>query len=404
VNWADLSDSGFPALLHRFLARPGPHTAAFYMALFMAMGVHAPFWPIWLEDWGLTAAEIGLYTALGVGVRMVAGLALPALADRLDARRATLVACALIAAGLFLSHLWIESRGVLLAATLGVGVTLAGIGPIGEALGVAAARHFGFAYARARGLGSIGFLGANLAVGALMVRTGSGIALWWIVACLLLTAALAVHHPGGRKVQGQTPPKLRELWRLMVDPVFAIFMLAVVFTQGSHAIFLAFGTIRWRTLGLGEGEIGALWAMSVAVEIVFLVLIGAWATRRAGPVGAMALGGAAGVLRWGVMMFDPTGWVLWPVQGLHALTFAAGHLGAIAFITQAIPARYGAAAQGATASMAVGVLLALGMLAGSAVYPLLGGLTYGIGVAFSTIGLGFCWWLRRRWRGEELAA
>jgi PPP family 3-phenylpropionic acid transporter len=372
------------------------------MALFMAMGVHAPFWPIWLEDWGLTAAEIGFFTALGVGVRMIAGLAIPALADRLEARRLTLVVCALVAVGLFLSHLWIESRSTLLAATLAIGVMLAGIGPIGEALGVAAARHYGFAYARARGLGSIGFLGANLAVGALMVRTGSGIALWWIVACLLATAALAVRHPGGRRVQGQTPPKLREIGRLVVDPIFAIFMLAVGFTQGSHAIFFAFGTIHWRNLGIGEAEIGALWAMSVAAEIVFLVLVGAWATRRLGAVGAMALGGGAGVLRWGMMMFDPTGWVLWPAQGLHALTFAAGHLGAIAFITQAIPARYGAAAQGATASMAVGILLALGMLAGAVIYPLLGGLSYGIGVGFSAVGLGFCWLLWRRWRGEEL--
>jgi PPP family 3-phenylpropionic acid transporter len=196
---------------------------------------------------------------------------------------------------------------------------------------------------------------------------------------------------------------LREIWRLVLDPVFAIFMLVVGFLQGSHAVFIAFGTIHWRTLGIGEAEIGALWAISVASEIVFMVLIGSWVTWRLGAAGTMALGGVAGLLRWGVMMFDPVGWVLWPVQGLHGLTFAASHLGAIAFISLAIPARYGAAAQGATGSMAVGVLLALGMLAGAALYPALGGLTYGIGVAFSAIGLGFCWWLRRRWRGEELA-
>ena len=51
---------------------------------------------------------------------------------------------------------------MLLAATLAVGAALAGIGPIAEALGVAAARRHGFAYAQARGLGSLGFLAANL--------------------------------------------------------------------------------------------------------------------------------------------------------------------------------------------------------------------------------------------------
>ncbi len=387
----------------RRLASPAVHTAAFYVAFFMTTGVHAPFWPVWLEDWGLSAAEVGFYTALGVGVRMVAGLVLPAIADRLDARRMTIVVCALAGVVLFIGHLWIETRAVLLLATLAVGVVLAGIAPIGEALGVAAARHFGFAYARVRGVGSAGFLLANLAGGAAIARWGSEVALWWIAACLLATGLLALRHPGGRKVQGQAPPRLREIGRLVMNPVFAAFMLAAGFTQGSHAVFLAFGTIHWRSLGIGEAEIGALWAGPVALEIGFLLLVGARITARLGPVGAMALGAAAGLLRWGLMMADPVGPLLWAAQSLHVLTFAAAHLGAIAFIMQAVPARYGAAAQGATASMATGILLAIGMLAAAAVYPLIGGLTYGIGVAFSAVGLGFCWRLGRRWRGQELA-
>jgi hypothetical protein len=35
-------------------------------------------------------------------------------------------------------------------------------------------------------------------------------------------------------------------------------------------------------------------------------------------------------------------------------------------------------------------------------YPLLGGRTYTIGTLFSAIGLGFTFWLARRWSGEEL--
>lgn len=103
------------------------------------------------------------------------------------------------------------------------------------------------------------------------------------------------------------------------------------------------------------------------------------------------------------MMLDPTGLILWPLMGLHALTFAVGHLGAMAFIMRAVPMRFGAAAQGAAAAMAAGLVLALGMAAAALVYPLLGGLTYGIGVAMSAIGLVICAWLSRVWRGEELA-
>ncbi len=134
-----------------------------------------------------------------------------------------------------------------------------------------------------------------------------------------------------------------------------------------------------------------------------MLLVGTAAIQRLGPVRAMALSALGGILRWGAMMADPTGFWLWPIQSLHALTFAMGHLGAIAFISRAVPDRYAAAAQGATGAMAVGGVMALGMALAAAVYPELGGRTYGIGVVFSGLGLGLCGLLVRRWRGEELA-
>jgi PPP family 3-phenylpropionic acid transporter len=377
-------------------------TSAFYMAYFMMSGVHMPFWPLWLEDWGLSPAEVGLFTAAGMGARVVAGLTVPAAADRLDRRRHTIAACLLAATALFLAHLWIGAKAVLLAATLSVGAALAGIGPISEALGVAASRAHAFPYAQARGVGSMGFLAANLAVGALIARVGVDLALWWIVACLSLAAVLVVRHPGGRRVQGQAPPRLGEIGRLFVNPTFALFVATAAFIQAGHAVFYGLGSVHWVGLGLSEGRIGALWAAGVGAEIVFMLTFGAWAVGRLGAVGAMAAAGAAGVLRWGAMTLDPVGWTLWPLQGLHAATFALGHLGAMAFVAEAVPQRFGAAAQGAMNSIGMGLVLALAMAAAAALYPLLGGRTYGIGVALSGVGLALCLLLARRWRGGTL--
>jgi PPP family 3-phenylpropionic acid transporter len=385
------------------LSRPGLHTTAFYMAFFMAMGVHAPFWPLWLEAWGLSAAEVALYVALGTGVRIVAGLAIPALADRLDRRRRTIAACAVVAAATFVAHLWIVERPALLVATLITGAAIAGIGPIAEALGVAAARAFGFPYAETRGLGSIGFLAANLGMGALIGVAGPNLALWWIVGCMVLVVALVATHPGGRRVQGQAPPRLGEIGALIGNRVFALFLATAALCQASHAVFFALASVHWASLGIGAATIGGLWAASVAAEIVFMVAIGAWTVARLGPVAAIAVSGAAGVLRWGAMAFDPPVWMLWPLQGAHALTFALGHLGAVAFIARAVPPRYGASAQGAMAALATGSVLLLAMLLAAALYPSIGGGTYGIAAALSALGLGLCALLARRWRGETLA-
>lgn len=386
------------------LSRPGLHTTGFYVALFLATGVHLPFWPLWLSDWGLTPSEIGLYTALGIAVRIVAGIVIPAIADRLDARRWTLAACAAGGAVLFLGHLGITTRPVLLAATVGTGVAFAGITPISEALGLAAARVWHFPYAEARGIGSTGYLVANVAAGALIGIAGSWVALWWIVVCLLAAAALAIRHPGGGQVRTTAPPpRLREMSRLMVNGSFVLFIGAVAFLQASHSVLYSLATIHWRELGIGDGDIGLLWAVSVAAEILFMVVLGTVVIERLGAVATMALAGLAGVLRWGVMMLDPVGVWLWPIQALHSLTFGAGHLGAMAFIAMAVPERYAAAAQGASATMAAGAVMAFGMALGAWLYPSLGGQTYGIGLAFSAIGLGFCVALGRRWRGGELS-
>ena len=95
---------------------------------------------------------------------------------------------------------------MLLAATVAVGVSMAGTGPLAEALGVAAARARRFPYSPVRGLGSTGFLAANLIVGALIARTGSGVALWWIVGCMAAPRAPRPAHPGGRDGRGPAAP------------------------------------------------------------------------------------------------------------------------------------------------------------------------------------------------------
>ncbi|MBP7242225.1 MFS transporter [Amaricoccus sp.] len=384
------------------LSRPGLHTTAFYIAFFMAMGVHAPFWPLWLEHWGLTPSEVGFYVAVGTGVRVVAGLVLPAWADRLDGRRMVVAVCATVAGIATVLHLWITDRVELLLATVVLGAAFAAIGPIAEALGVAASRAFGFPYAQTRGLGSLGFLAANLVVGALIVTCGTNLALWSIVACMAAVVALVLGHPGGRRLPDVAPPRFSDIGRLLVDRTFFLFVATVAFAQASHSVFFALASVHWAGLGIGPATIGGLWAASVAAEIVFMVAIGSWTVARLGAVGSIAVSAVAGVARWGLMALDPPVWMLWPLQASHALTFALGHLGAIAFIVRAVPPRYGASAQGAMTSLATGSLLLLGMLAAAAAYPAYGGGVFAIAAGFSVVGTGLSVVLARRWRGETL--
>lgn len=382
-------------------ARSGMITSAVYAAIFATMGAVAPYWPLWLAHWGLTPEAVGLYTSISVLSRMLGGFLVPALADRYDSRRLVLAISCVVSAVLLASHLLIRTEGLLLLATVAMGAASAGLGPLGEALGSAAARVHKFPYGQARALGSAGFLLTNLAVGALIPVLGVNAVLGWAFVCYLLAAALAMYHPGGGKVSGRAPLRLRDLKWLMSHPVFLAFLVAIGCIMGSHGVFFAFSSLRWRALGISEPVIGTLWAVMVLAEILLLFFLGPWVTRRIGIIGGLGAAAAAAVLRWGWLMFDPTGAVLWLIQSLHAITFAVGHLATIAFIASAIPDRMEATAQGAVLGLFGSLFIAAAIWLGSLVYDALGGLTYGVGAVMALVGLGAVVVLHRLWdRGE----
>lgn len=133
-----------------------------------------------------------------------------------------------------------------------------------------------------------------------------------------------------------------------------------------------------------------------------MALWGGALVRRLGPAGAISLSAGAGVARWSLMTVDPTGPLLWVLQASHALTFAAGHLGAVAFIVAAAPERLAGSAQGVFGAAAGGALMAAATAGAAAVYPWAGGGAFWIAAAMSLGGLVAARALARRWRGEAI--
>lgn len=358
-----------------------------YGFFFLAQGAYLPFWPLWLADWGLSAAEVGAYMAAAVGARVVAGAVIPALIDMTGAPRRGLAALAALAGCLFAAHALVETRGALLAATLTAAAMLAGALPIADALSLRAAARRGFAYAPARGVGSAAFLAANLLCAAAVARYGSDAALWWIATSFAPLVWLGLRHPGGAGAP-LPRPRLGQAAALVRRPAFLLTMLAGASLQGSHAVLYTYGSIHWRAQGIEDGTIGALWATGVALEVALMIFAGRRLIAALGPAGAMALAGVAGVLRWGLMTTDPALIWLWPLQGLHAITFTAAFLGALAMVERAAPASLAATAQGLVGATAGGLAMAGAGLTAAWAYPLFGGSAYWIGAALSLTGLG----------------
>lgn len=374
------------------------HTSAFYGALFLALGAHLPFWPLWLSDWGLSEAEVGLYLSASIAARIVLGVALPVIADAMSAPRRTLAVAAAIGVAIFASHAWIETRPVLFIATMATAAVTAGTLPIADALSLRAAERNGFAYATARSVGSAAFLAASIFCGLAVAKYGSGAVLWWIILASVPLIWLGWRHPGGAGAP-VARPKIREATRLLRSPAFVAAMIAGAALQGAHAPLYAYGSIHWRAMGIDGGTIGALWAFGVAVEVAVLALFGKALIDRLGAPGAFILSACASLIRWAAMTLDPSLAWLWPLQALHGLTFTAAHLGAIAFVHAAAPAHLAATAQGLVGAMAGGALMATGSFLAAAIYPDFGAGAFWIGFVFSAVGLVAAIALRRLWSG-----
>jgi PPP family 3-phenylpropionic acid transporter len=180
-----------------------------------------------------------------------------------------------------------------------------------------------------------------------------------------------------------------------------LFMISAGFCQSSHAVLYSFGTLTWRSAGIDDVTISSLWGESVAVEILLMMASG-WLMKRIGVTGLIGLGLACGLVRWTGMAFTTALPALVILQALHAGTFAACHLGAMAFIQRALPSSGTALGQS--------IYYALGTGATQAVIYQFAGLLHArfgqhafLGMTvISALGLVALITLARRWDGGLL--
>lgn len=185
--------------------------------------------------------------------------------------------------------------------------------------------------------------------------------------------------------------------------IFQVELQLALVGQAAHAVYYTFGTLNWQRLGLSSMLIGGLWALGVISEII-LFAYSARVTARFGPAALLALGGAAGVIRWVLTAFDPGVWLLVLLQCLHAFTFGATHLAAMQFITRAAPARLAVTAQGVYAAVSTGIVIGVVTYASGFAYSAFGSLAF-LGMAVLCAAGGACaLWLRANWAGDALVS
>ena len=348
-----------------------------YAMIYGAFGVASPFWPLFFEQRGVPAEQLGILLGLATMMRLIAGPLVGRLADMLGALRATLATCAAVAACMGTALLAAEGFWSLLLIEMGHAAALAPVTTLSDALALNAARPHaarGFEYGWVRGSGSVAFIMGTLATGELLSSVAIS-AVVWMHALLLSAAVIASMLVPAMSVPARQPSEklsaldgVRDLYRIAA---FRQLVLVAALIYGSHAMQDSFAVIRWNAAGIGSAATGMLWSESVAAEVIVFFLIGPALIDRIGPRGAAALAAIAGIIRWVVMANSTALAVLALVQPLHGLTFALLHLGCMRLIAIVVPTQLSATAQ-ALYALAAGLATALLMPVSGALYQHIG--------------------------------
>tara|TARA_B100000427_G_scaffold65251_1_gene51795 strand:- start:798 stop:1985 length:1188 start_codon:yes stop_codon:yes gene_type:complete len=372
--------------------------ALFYGAVFLALGIQGPFWPLWLQGKGLDATQIGLAFALGTLARLAVTPFFARYADRTGLRKRILVQMAFMGMATFLLFLWTDGFWPILVVTVAFYASRGPLLPLTESLTMLTRAKVPFDYGRVRLWGSITFIVGAWGMGLVLTDAPAEWIFWSILGATILTFASALSLPDTRAPAGL--PDRRPFRELMRMPSLLAAMMAATCIQASHAVFYNFSSIHWSAAGLEPDVIGTLWGEGVIAEIL-LFTFAATTVRRVGAANMIAIGAAAGLIRWtGTAMTTDPFW-LFVFQALHGLTFGATHLGIIHLISERVEPSLSASAQSLFA-MALGLGMSLSSYIAGILFAAHGG---GAFLAMSGLSLlGFAFFLagRRsdRFRGD----
>jgi PPP family 3-phenylpropionic acid transporter len=372
----------------------------FYAAYFFYGGVQLPFFPLWLEARGLDARTIGVIIAVPMVMRIIATPIVTHQADRRRALKAALVIASVAATAGMTAVGFVSGPVAILMTFMAASFAVSPVLSLTDAYALSGLSARGRAYGPVRMWGSVAFIGGNLAAGLVLHVLAPAYLIWLIVGSLatsvVAAVALAPVDTAERAVPATPAPSPKLLLR---NPAFVAVALASGMIQSSHALFYGFSTMQWRGEGLDGTTIGALWGLGVAAEVALLAVSGRLPTALR-PTALMAIGGAGALVRWTAMAFDPPSAALPALQLLHALSFAATHLGMIGFMVRAVPRELAATAQGFVATWA-GLVNASATLISGFVYAAVGGRAYLVMAAMALIGLISALYAGRQWRDEQ---
>ncbi|MBM3398331.1 MAG: MFS transporter [Betaproteobacteria bacterium] len=344
--------------------------AALSASYFAHIGFFNPYLPLWLKDMGLSLLTISVLTAVQATTRLFAPYVWGAISDRTGERVRLLrigAGVAFVTACLLFGQWGPIGLGLVLLLMF---THTSAMMPMSEAAmahwvsqdGVFDTKRYG----RVRLWGSMGFLVTVFAAGAWFETFGMQHFPGWTVLTLGAVLLSVWWLPDIKEASPQVRDHVPVMPVLRKTPV-QWFFVSTFFHVLSHIGIYVFFSLYLDSLGYSKTMIGLLWAVSVAVEVVWFFTQSRWLPRLPLTGWLVACSGVM-LLRMGLTVgWADVLWVLLLAQTLHAITFATHHTVCIAMISQHFPDRLRGRGQALYTVVAYGFPGVLGALLGGVI-------------------------------------
>lgn len=330
----------------------------FYLFYFATLGALIPYWGLYLQSLGFSAAEIGELIAILALTKLIAPNIWGWWADHTGKGMQVVRLTSLLALLSFSLLLWTKNYLALALVMALFSFFWNASLPQFEAVTFSYLGKNSHAYGRIRLWGSLGFILLVVILGPLLDWLGAGVLPWivlWLFVLLWFSSLLVPEAP---RLDQQTSHA--SLWSVLKQPKVLALLLACFLLQASHGPYYVFYSIYLEQASYSKTVIGLLWALGVVAEIgVFL-----WAPQllrrfHLGKLLAVSLFLTA--LRWLLIAyFVEVQLVLLFAQLLHAASFGLYHLAAISLIHRFFVGRHQGRGQALYASVSFGAGGALG--------------------------------------------
>lgn len=372
-------------------------------ALFAPMGLHLPYFPVWLAARGLGDQQIALTLATPLVLRVVLTPAISYVADRQGIAATFAIGAFVVFAG-YIVLFWAPGFPLIFPVSVLLIAAQGSLPALADALSLIEIRRFAkigltrLEFGRIRVGGSLSGLAGMLFSGAIVallpgekiILALAGLAFLPVLAGSFAAWRLPNVRPERSAGTGltQDPANL---------PLALIVIFAAAFVQASHALLYSFATLHWKANGWAPNFIGVAWAAGVIAEALLFALGGRFLGGTQHALRFLVFGAAGAMIRWTVMSFDPGPVVVLVLQIMHGASFGATYIGAVLFLGSLAGPQHRARIQGFS-SAAMALSMALATLVCGRLINHFGEATYLAMAALAAVGLLLSITAVVRWR------